>query len=256
MICRFLILLYAGVPVQLEDLNIKAFIIICALLCLGIVGSAILEVSGADIGLTSCFFTAGGTNGGWSLGASSPWKQLYKYGEYSVVAFALGAVVLLIVSWKGWVRRAYIKPALVVILTVIIGPGILVNGILKEYWGRPRPVDTVEFGGQQQYRRVLQPGTPGAGKSFTCGHCAMAFSVVSGAAFYPLYPTAALAAVAVGTAYGIVMGIARIAQGGHFPTDVLWSGILVCVVIVFLYYFVFRIPELGHKDEESGRTFL
>jgi membrane-associated PAP2 superfamily phosphatase len=211
------------------------------------VGSAILEVSGADIGLTNCFFTAGGTNGGWPLGASSPWKQLYGYGEYSVVAFALYALVLLIVSWKGWVRRAYIKPALVVILTVIIGPGILVNGILKEYWGRPRPVDTIEFGGQQQYRRVLQPGTPGNGKSFTCGHCAMAFSLVSGAAFFPLHPSAAVTTVAVGTAYGIIMGIARIAQGGHYPTDVLWSGIFVSVVVVFLYYFVFRIPELGRS---------
>ncbi|AFM26407.1 phosphatase PAP2 family protein [Desulfomonile tiedjei] len=228
----------------IDSLRTKGFIIICALLCLGIVGSAILEVSGADIDLTSCFYRAGGANGGWTLGATSPWKQLYRYGEYSVVAFALGVLVLLIASWKGRVRREYTKPALVVILTVIIGPGILVNGILKEYWGRPRPVDTIEFGGQQRYRRVLQPGTPGNGKSFTCGHCAMAFSVVSGAAFYPLHPTAAVTMVAVGTAYGIVMGVARIAQGGHFPTDVLWSGILVCVVIVFLYYFVFRIPEL------------
>ncbi len=36
-------------------------------------------------------------------------------------------------------------------LLYILGPGVLVNLLFKEHWGRPRPVNIVEFGGTQQY---------------------------------------------------------------------------------------------------------
>src|SRR6478672_12010674 len=31
--------------------------------------------------------------------------------------------------------------------TLVLGPGLLVNGVLKEHWARPRPGAVVEFGG-------------------------------------------------------------------------------------------------------------
>jgi membrane-associated PAP2 superfamily phosphatase len=71
----------------------------------------------------------------------------------------------------------------------------------------------------------------------------MAYSVASGFAFYPYLPRLAIGALLLGTAFGTLTGVARIAQGGHFVTDVLWSGITVFIVIAVLYYFVFRIPE-------------
>ena len=36
--------------------------------------------------------------------------------------------------------------------------------------------------------------------------------------------------------YGILMGVARMAQGGHFPSDVLWAWGMVYLVGVALYY--------------------
>jgi lipid A 4'-phosphatase len=129
-----------------------------------------------------------------------------------------------------------------------------VNGLLKNYWGRPRPVEVSALGGDWEYRTVWEPGVPGRGKSFTCGHCSMAFAVGSAAAFAPYFPVAAGAALVASVGYGMVMGVARMAQGGHFPTDVLWSGILVFMIAAALYYLVFRIPESA--DESAHRIEL
>jgi membrane-associated PAP2 superfamily phosphatase len=36
--------------------------------------------------------------------------------------------------------------------------------------------------------------------------------------------------LAGGLSYGLLMGVARMAQGGHFPSDVLWAGGMVYLV--------------------------
>ncbi len=200
-------------------------------------------LSDLDLVWAGRFFTIASTNSGWPVGQEAPWRQLYQYGEVPPVIFALCALAVCAASRLGKISKKYAKPCMVIILTVLIGPGILVNGVLKECWGRPRPADIIAFGGTENYRDVWQPGGPGAGKSFTCGHCAMAFSVASGAAFYPLHPALALGSMAAGVIYGVLMSVARIAQGGHFATDALWSGAVVFVVMAALYYLVVRVPE-------------
>jgi membrane-associated PAP2 superfamily phosphatase len=200
-------------------------------------------LSDRDLDWTARFFIEGGPNGGWALGRQFPWGQLYTYGEIPPVMFVLCALALYMAARFGKLKAAYTRPCLVVILTVAIGPGMIVNGILKERWGRPRPVDIHEYGGASEYRKAWQPAGKGAGKSFTCGHCAMGFSVASGAAFYPLHPAAAIGSLVVGVSYGLLLGVARVAQGGHFPTDVLWSATVVFITLAVLYYIVLRVPE-------------
>lgn len=200
-------------------------------------------LSDRDLAWTGFFFTEGGANGGWRLGREFPWGQLYRYGEIPPLVFAVFALIWYVCAKLGKISKKYARPCLVVVLTVIIGPGILVNGVLKEYWGRPRPVDIQAYHGNSDYRNVWQPAGKGAGKSFTCGHCAMAFSVASGAAVYPLHPAIAVGTFVAGVSYGILMGVARISQGGHFPTDVLWSATVVLMVLTGLYYLVLRVPE-------------
>jgi membrane-associated PAP2 superfamily phosphatase len=155
----------------------------------------------------------------------------------------IGALALYIASRYGRASRRYAKPSLVIILAVIVGPGVVVNGILKNCWGRPRPNDLIVFGGTQEFRKASQPGIRGGGKSFVCGHCSMAYAVASAGSFYPYHPVASVSMIAVGIAFGTVAGLARMAQGGHFATDVLWSAVLVLVIIAALYYLIFRIPE-------------
>jgi membrane-associated PAP2 superfamily phosphatase len=65
----------------------------------------------------------------------------------------------------------------------------------------------------------------------------------SGAVFFLQNPLAAWTVVALGMTYGSLLGFGRLAQGGHFLTDVIWSFVLVYVLMALVYYFMFRVPN-------------
>jgi lipid A 4'-phosphatase len=232
-----------------EGRNRTAFLLMGALFVIGIAGTAVLEWSDLDRGGAALFYFPGEKDGGWALGRTFPWDVLYDYGELPGIALAVVCAALYGLTWMGKVPQRYAKPCLVVVLTVLLGPGLAVNGMLKEGWGRPRPADVALFGGQTEYRAVWQPGGPGHGKSFTCGHCAIAFAVSSGAALFPAFSSLWFLTLVSGFVYGLAMSLTRIVQGGHFPSDCLWSGVIVYLIFFALYYLVFRIPE----EQETGQ---
>jgi len=43
------------------------------------------------------------------------------------------------------------RAILFLIVTLALGPGALVNGVLKEHWGRSRPIDVTQFGGPEHF---------------------------------------------------------------------------------------------------------
>ncbi len=227
--------------------------IILGLLILGVVASLLVELNGWDLALSSHFFVSGSAHGGWVSAHEQPWRLLYEYGEIPPILLAVGAVWLYRAAQSGKVRRAYAKPCLVFILTMALGPGLLVNGILKNDWGRPRPADITAFGGSSPYLKVWQPGVPGGGKSFTCGHCSVGFAVASGASFYGMNPILGTIALVGGIVYGVLLGAARIVQGGHFLTDVIWSGVLVLSLAAGLHFLVFRIPGVIQEPRSTTR---
>jgi len=223
--------------------------IIIGLLGFGLAATLLLDAISADINWTGRFYRPAGPHGGWVFLHANPWAFLYDYGEIPGLALAVLAAGLYTATFFGKARSDYRRACLVIVLTVVLGPGILVNGILKSGWGRPRPVEVTLFGGAHEYQKAWEMGVPGRGKSFTCGHCSMGFAIASAAAFYPFHPVLSIAALIGGVAYGILLGAARMAQGGHFPTDVLWSGVIVLVVLAALYYLVFRVPEHATRED-------
>jgi len=223
--------------------RLKGLLIILILFGAGIALTAVLEFSGLDLAIPSFFFDRGAGHGGWAYGQTTLFRLFYDYGTLPTWLQAFAACLILFAAFRGWIGSDYRKPCMVVVLTFALGPGLVVNGLLKEFWGRPRPADLVLFGGSSQYQAVWPPAGPGAGKSFSSGHVATAFSLCSGASFYSLHPWLSGATLVVGVSYGLLMGIARIAQGGHFPTDVLWSGVIVLSVLTWLHFLVLRIPE-------------
>ncbi len=120
-----------------------------------------------DIRLQMLFYTS---DKGWFLAHVQPWKALNNYG-------VLPGRLLIIISIFAFIRtliypnlRRYRKHFLLIILTSALGAGILVDVFLKPAWGRPRPNQTVMFGGEQAYRPVHLPGGFGRGVSFPSGH--------------------------------------------------------------------------------------
>jgi lipid A 4'-phosphatase len=185
----------------------------------------------------------------WFLKSAVPWIWLYRYGELPTLVLAIGAVLV----WGGsFCRRSWVcyrRACALIVLAVMLGPGLLVNGVLKPLWGRPRPVQADLFGGSRPYQPWWQPGNIGGGRSFPSGHAAMGYVLVLGTCLVPRRRSAWLHGLVLGgaLAYGSLLGATRIIQGGHFLSDVLWSGSLMCFLVATLQA-VLPTPEPPDTD--------
>jgi len=138
---------------------------------------------------------------------------------------------------------------------MVLGPGLIVNTAFKHNWGRPRPRQILELGGTQKYLPVWQKGISGEGKSFPSGHASVAFYLFT--PFFFLRKSRKKWAVfflLLGITYGLFMGAARMVQGAHFPSDVVWSGgVTYLTGLVLACFFRFdrgtAFQESGPKDE-------
>jgi membrane-associated PAP2 superfamily phosphatase len=174
---------------------------------------------------------------GWYLGDQPLWGWLHKYGTIPGVMLTLAALMTWLAGFYIRRLRPWRRPCLIVVLTTLLAAGLLVNAVLKQYWGRPRPGQTTEFGGKWAYRPIFPPGTPGKGASFPCGHCTMGFVFLSLAAFRRQSKGLAYGGVAVGVGLGVLLSAARVVQGAHFVSDTIWSlGIVGMVATALILY--------------------
>lgn len=209
-----------------------------------------------DINLVSRFYHPGADRP-WPHEFDTFWRFLYTFGPWPALLTALtGLGVLVAASYKPRLAR-WRRHAALIFLTMALGPGLFVNTLFKDHWGRPRPRQVTELGGTMNYQCFYEKGTGGRGKSFPCGHSSMGYYFI---VFYFLARRRhkGLAALAfAGTAvYGTLIGVARMAAGAHFASDVLWSAFFPCAVAWSLYYFVLRIPQAAEAPEQINRLAI
>lgn len=144
------------------------------------------------------------------------------------VGFA--AMLVLLLSWFKKYRH-YRNSALQMVLTLVIGAGFIVHTILKDHWGRPRPKQVEEFGGTQAFRPYYSPNffhQPEPSRSFPCGHCTVGFYFFALGLVFKRWNQKKwewffyILALVLGT----LLGLTRMAQGGHFLSDVVWSALI------------------------------
>ncbi|WP_018387678.1 phosphatase PAP2 family protein [Ancylobacter sp. FA202] len=128
--------------------------------------------------------------------------------------------------------------ALFFIPLFLLGPGLLVNGILKPYWGRPRPINITEFGGTWPFGNPWMIGPQGLGNhSFSSGEAAFTACLLPLILFLPREwrgPVGVLIGLFVAA-----VGLNRIAFGGHFLSDVLISVGLMLILAAVLHHLIF-----------------
>lgn len=151
-------------------------------------------------------------------------------------------LLFLLAAWTIWRRRAFFsrqrRAALYLLLVMIIGPGLLVNTLFKDNWGRARPSQVEEFGGTKQFTRAALPADQCAKNcSFVSGHASVGFFFL---AFAYVWPRRRILWLASGTALGLGIGLVRIMQGGHFFSDVIFCGIVVYLSARVLHALMFR----------------
>lgn len=192
----------------------------------------------------------------WCGADSGFWHFLYVYGIFIGYIPVFLSLLALALSFMNPVKYiAWRKPATFMVLCMVLGPGLLVNAVLKDHWGRPRPRDVVELGGADTYSQAWIIHPTAQGKSFPCGHCSMGF-IMAVPFFFLRYrhKKLAFASVAVGLSMGLLIGIARMMAGGHFLSDVLWSGSIVWGV-AWLVAQALRLqtPWVHHESERQKK---
>jgi membrane-associated PAP2 superfamily phosphatase len=189
-----------------------------------------LDLAAADLFREGCC--------SWPVAERPFWRFVYRYGVFAGVLLAAAALVVFTLSY--WYPRAlsrWRKPALFLVIVVAVGPGLIVNAAFKDHYGRPRPRDVQELGGQERFLPVWVKGSDPQAKSFPCGHCSMGFYLSTPYLFLRRRRRrTAHAFLLAGVGWGFLLGAARMMAGGHFLSDVVWSGGMVWLVALAAHH--------------------
>jgi lipid A 4'-phosphatase len=147
------------------------------------------------------------------------------------------------------------RAALFLILTMALGPGVITNLIFKDHWGRARPIDITELGGDFRFTPWWDPrgGCPN-NCSFVAGEPSGAFWTLAPAALAP--PQWRALAYGAALTFGAAVGLLRIAGGAHFFTDVVFSGVFMFLLIWTMHGLLFRWPATRTSDEAVERPLV
>ena len=100
---------------------------------------------------------------------------------------------------------------------------IIVNVLLKGFWGRARPNDIMEFGGKDSFSAWFEYSNAcNTNCSFVSGDASVGFSLI---VLY--FITKNKLFFWLSLLSGIILGTVRILEGGHFLSDVLISGLII-----------------------------
>lgn len=145
------------------------------------------------------------------------------------------------------------RAALFLLLSLAIGPGLLVNSLFKDHWGRARPAQVTLFGGNARFTPAFVPSRQcWSNCSFPAGDPAVGFSLVS-IGFLAAAPARRRRLIAGALALGAALGVVRIAQGGHFLSDVIASGFLVFATSWLLHRWIVMGDGLRHLGRVLSR---
>ncbi|MBI5936538.1 MAG: phosphatase PAP2 family protein [Betaproteobacteria bacterium] len=139
-----------------------------------------------------------------------------------IVAALLAAWLVASLVSAAWPLR---KGLVYLLLAALLGPGLMVNSLFKEHWGRARPSQVTDFGGDKTFTPAWVPsGQCRSNCAFACGDASVGFFFLAPAF---LLAKRRRAWLATGLVAGGLLGLMRLVQGGHFLSDVIFSFYLV-----------------------------
>jgi lipid A 4'-phosphatase len=205
-----------------------------------------------DVDLSRTFYTGGAnwiTRGTWvpSVREAAAWIVA------AIAAPAFIAVAIkLVLPRRPFLMRG--RGVVLMIATLALAPGLLANVILKDEWGRPRPMEILTFGGPEHFVAWWDPrGDCPKNCSFVAGEPSGAFWTFAPATLLPPH-WRALAYCAV-VAFGSAVGLLRMAAGGHFFTDVVFSGVFTFLIVWLVHGLLYRWSATRITDEAVEHGF-
>lgn len=190
------------------------------------------NLPGLDLGVTALFCRDASTPAGLlcegfaarESEVATVFRKLF-YWIPILAPFALLADIAWTGVKSGWADREHLHTKVILVGGFVLGPVLIVNGLLKPFSGRPRPHETLDFGGMLPFAAAGDfSGACTTNCSFVSGEAASAGWLIC---LLPLLKgrfRTVLAAVIIDIS--IATPLLRVAMGGHFPSDVALGWII------------------------------
>lgn len=151
----------------------------------------------------------------------------------TLIVLLLLYLLYLVIRYRS-LKKILLSGGIYLVISTAIGPGLLVNHIFKENFGRARPIQITNFSGTQKFTKFFKITNECKHNcSFSSGHAAMAYSFSNLAYVAPYVFFTKIYSLAL--FFGSAVGISRILMGGHFLSDVLASCFVVLIINHLLY---------------------
>lgn len=213
-----------------------------------VLGILAYKFSYIDILVTNLFYN----DDGFYLADNTFGLIVYEGAYYLTIAVIIMLIIMLLLNLFKNIKPFGLprKAVIFFIVIIIMAPGIVVNSLLKDHVGRPRPAHITEYGGT----KVFQPPFIISDQydkncSFVSGHASFAFTFMAvGLLFrkrlrYIIYTS--------GFIFGALVGFIRIFQGRHFFTDVVFAFFFTWLTITLIYKFFYPNDELPDTIQKT-----
>ena len=195
-----------------------------------------------DLGISALFYPVRDNVGNMFAWRISP-TLLIIHNIALNAGFVLVAPALIALALKLLMPRTRMlisgRAIVFLVSTMLLAPGLLTNVILKDHWGRPRPIDVTQFGGQQHFVPWWDPRGDCPGNcSFVSGDVSTTAWTFAPAALAP--PQYRALAYGAALALTVFMAAIRVMAGGHFPSDTIFAGVFTFLVVWLAYALIYR----------------
>ncbi len=138
------------------------------------------------------------------------------------------------------------------LLALIIGPGLVVNTVFKDHWGRARPRQIETFGGNAKFTPAFVISSQcDVNCSFVSGDPSVGFYLLALALAIPRRRKLFIFA---GLGIGVAFSVMRIVQGAHFLSDVIFSGIFTFASVYLLYLGLLKLERNQYIENNSNTS--
>lgn len=223
--------------------------VIVAAIAVGVVAGAVfLAAPGIDLAVSGLF-----ADDRFAHGASAPVRAVRSLFNLVFLAGCIAAAAGVIGAFVrgkpllGWPPRRWVHFA----ACLAVGPGLVANLLFKGQWGRARPIQAEDFGGELIFTPPLLVSDQCVSNcSFVSGEAASIYMLFFALAF--AMPGQRTRLMLAGIVLGSIAGAMRIVAGGHFLSDVIFAGVFMALTAALLQLAVERLPAYVRPGGGAG----
>jgi membrane-associated PAP2 superfamily phosphatase len=237
-------------PALLSDPIVQAIVFIA------LVSLLFLTFPAIDPWFSGLFYEPGA---GFPMSHLGAFTGLRALGDWLVKATVVVLIAALVLKLARPARPSPVAPndILFLLSTLAIGPGLVVNLLFKENWGRPRPSTIELFGGDAPFVPIWRMSDHCLSNcSFVSGEASAAVWLVAVSIVFP--PRWRSHAFRVLLVLAVLLSLNRIAFGRHFLSDTLIAWGLTLLIMAVMHRLIVESPPawLDNQRLEAGLTRL